>query len=109
MMDELTPRKLASILVEKHDRFITEYSEEVEKWEVYSMLKEKRDQIMHWIEDDEEGKFAKELDSTQKELDDLGNVVKSSSKAHYNTIKLSVKEHSKSREYWLQKLKELSE
>jgi phosphoglycolate phosphatase-like HAD superfamily hydrolase len=107
-MDELTPKNLASMLVEKHDRFISEYTGEVERWETVSMLREKRDQLKHWLEDDAEDKFAKEFKETERELSELEAKLKVSSKRHYTNTKQAVKEHAEAREYWLKRLKELS-
>ncbi|MFH1404022.1 MAG: hypothetical protein ABIH11_07125 [Candidatus Altiarchaeota archaeon] len=107
-MDDLTPKKLAGILVEKHDRMITEYSADVERWENISILREKRDQLKHWVEDDKEGKFSKELEDTEKELSELEGALSISSRQQYASIKKSVTEHVEARNYWFNKLKELS-
>jgi len=86
-MDDYTPKKLAQGLVEKHDRLIGEYSDEVEKIRQISMLREKRDQLLHWV--DEKGsksKYAMELSETEAELNQLTESFEEKGQSYYKNI-----------------------
>ncbi len=108
MNDDLTPKKIVNILIEKHDRFISEYSSDMERWERINMLKEKRDQLLYWIEDDKEGKFSQEFEDCSKELEGLEDQMSISSLAQYKNNKQAVASHKVAKKYWLKALKELS-
>ncbi|MFH1055656.1 MAG: hypothetical protein V1744_06145 [Candidatus Altiarchaeota archaeon] len=107
-MGDFTPKKLAQALVEKHDRLISEYSDEIEKTQQIAMLKEKKDQLLHWV--DENGgksKYYKELEETQKELSHLKETFKPKSQSYYAGVKERITEHKAARDYWLQRVGEL--
>ena len=101
-MSDFTPKKLAENLVEKHDRFISEYSDEMEKAKQISMLREKKDQLRHWVEENgSKEKFRRELEETDKELTQLQNTYKPKSQSFYSGLKDKIEEHKKAREHWL--------
>jgi len=107
-MDDFSPKKLVEVLAEKHDRFISEYSDEIEKYQQMIMLREKRDQLLHWVnENDSKSKYAKELEDTDKELDQIKSNFKLKSQSHYQGLKEKISEHKKAREYWLGRKGEL--
>ncbi len=101
-MSDFSPKKLAEELVEKHDRFISEYSDEIERYQQATMLREKRDQLLHWVEENgSKGKYAKELEETQKELKQLLSDYESMSRSQVEGLKNRIQEHRQAREYWL--------
>jgi hypothetical protein len=107
-MSGFSPKKLAHSLVEKHDRLISEYSDEMEKTQQINMLKEKKDQLHHWIrENGGKAKFSKELEDTAKELDQLKANFKPKTQAYYVGLKERIEEHKKAREYWMARIGEL--
>jgi len=109
IMNDFSPKKLALALVEKHDRFISEYSDEIEKMQQVTMLTEKRDQLVHWIaENGSKGKYAKELEETDKELKNIQSSMKEKPQSHYSALKERIDEHKKARSYWLGKVGEHS-
>jgi len=107
-MDGISPKKLAETLVEKHDRFISEYSDEVEKVRQISMLKEKKDQLHHWVaENGGKQKFAKELKDAENELKQLETAYKPKSQSYYAGMQEKISEHKNARDYWLGRIGEL--
>jgi hypothetical protein len=107
-MNGYTPKKLAEALVEKHDRLMCEYSDEVEKVQQITMLREKADQLKHWAADaGANSKFAKELAEADKELTQLQSSFKPKSQTHYAGIKEKIEEHKKAKEYWLGRIGEM--
>ncbi|MBD3388887.1 MAG: hypothetical protein GF416_07455 [Candidatus Altiarchaeales archaeon] len=107
-MSDFSPKKLAEALVEKHDRFISEYSDEVEKMQQVQMLKEKKDQLLHWLDENGSGeKYRLELEETEKELKELKSTFKVKSQSHYAKVRDLIDEHKKARDYWLGRLGEL--
>lgn len=105
---DYTPKMLAEALVEKHDRMISEYSDEVEKIQQVTMLREKRDQLLHWVEENgSKGKYQRELAETEKELEQLSATFQAKSQRHYTKARELIDEHKKARDYWLRRLGEL--
>jgi flagellar biosynthesis chaperone FliJ len=101
-MSDYTPKKLAQALVEKHTRLISEYSDEVEKSKQITMLREKKDQLHHWVEENgSKGKYQKELEETEKELTTLQSSFKPKNQTHYAGLKERIEEHKKARDHWL--------
>ena len=106
-MDRFSPKKLAEQLVEKHDRFISEYSDELEKVQQITMLNEKKDQLMHWVEEKgSQSKYRKELDDTEGELNQLQVSFKPKAQSYYAGVKERVAEHQEARNYWMAKIGE---
>jgi hypothetical protein len=107
-MSDFTPKKLAETLVEKHDRFISEYSDEIEKSQQITMLKEKKDQLIHWVEEKgSKSKYQKELEEAEKELKHLQETYKPKNQTHYAGLRERIGEHKKARDYWLGRIGEL--
>jgi len=103
-MSGLTPKKLAESLVEKHDRFIAEYGDELEKSKQVLMLREKRDQLVHWMEENgSKGKFAREFEDTEREYKGLMATFKPKGQSYYEGLKGKVEENKKARSFWLEK------
>jgi len=105
---DFTPRELAEALVEKHDRFVSEYSDEIERMQQVVMLKEKRDQLLHWVEENGgKDSYGRELEDTERELKQLSGSFTVKGQGHYKQLRESIEEHRKSRDYWLDRLGEL--
>jgi len=86
---------------------ISEKSDEIEKMQQLTMLREKRDQLMHWVaENGGKEKYSQELEETTKELENLKSDFKPKQSSHYQKIRESIQEHKKARSYWMSKLKE---
>ena len=101
MMD-YSPKKLAEALVEKHDRFISEYSDEIERMQQAVMLREKRDQLLHWMEENgSKDTYEKELEETERELNQIQESFTVKSQSHYIRLKDGIDEHKIARDYWL--------
>jgi len=47
----ITPKQLSKKLVEKHRRFLNTYSKEFDLLQELFVLREKQDQLEHWVED----------------------------------------------------------
>ena len=106
---DFTPKKLAEALVEKHDRLISEYSDEMEKMQQAVMLKEKRDQLLHWMQENgSKDTYSKELEETESELKQSNGSFTVKSQSHYKKIKESIDEHKNARDYWLGRMGELT-
>jgi hypothetical protein len=107
-MVDLSPKELAQSLVEKHDNMISAASDELEKSRQIAVLKEKADQLAHWVlEKDGDGKFEKELEETRRELEKLSDSFKPKSQSYYKGLSERIDEHKKARDYWLGKVGEL--
>ncbi|MFH0862024.1 MAG: hypothetical protein V1875_03240 [Candidatus Altiarchaeota archaeon] len=107
-MSDFKPKKLAEALVEKHDRFIGEYSDEVEKVQQITMLTEKKDQLIHWVDEKvSKGKYQKELEDAEAELKKLQETYKPKNQAHYAGLRERIEEHKKAKDYWLGRIGEL--
>jgi hypothetical protein len=106
-MSDFTPKKLAQALVEKHDRFISEYSDEMEKSQQITMLREKQDQLRHWVEEKgSKSKYGLELEETEKELKNLKETFKPKSQTHYASIKQRIEDNKAARDYWMGRVTE---
>jgi hypothetical protein len=107
-MSGFSPKKMAEALVEKHDRFISGYSDELDKMRQMTMLKEKKDQLRHWVaENGGKAKYSKELEDTENELSQLQTAFKPKTQSYYAGLREKVDEHKKAREYWLGRSGEL--
>jgi hypothetical protein len=107
-MSGYSPKKMAEALVEKHDKFISGYSDELDKVKQITMLKEKKDQLKHWVaENGGKTKFSKELEDAERELGQLQTSFTPKTQSYYAGLKEKVEEHKKAREYWLSRIGEL--
>jgi hypothetical protein len=103
------PRKLAEALVEKHDRFISEKSDEIERMQQAVMLREKRDQLLHWMQENgSKDTYEKELEETERELNQVQGSYTVKNPGHYKKLKDNIDEHKKARDYWLGRMGELT-
>lgn len=106
-MDDISPKKLAQSIVEKHDRFIMGYSDEFDKMKQITMLTEKRDQLLHWVEENgSKNKYSKELTDTQTELEKLTSSFEQKTPAFYSELGEKIKQHIAAKEYWLGRIGE---
>ncbi|MBU0762921.1 MAG: hypothetical protein KKD39_07830 [Candidatus Altiarchaeota archaeon] len=107
-MEDISPKKLAQSILEKHDRLIMEYSVEVDRAKQVNMLREKKDQLLHWVEENgSKDKYSKELTETEAELENLMGSFEIKSQNYYNDLEARVKDHMKAKEYWIEKIGEL--
>lgn len=107
-MDEYSPRKLAQALVEKHDRLISEYSDQVEKIRQVTMLREKRDQLLHWVQENgSKDKYQAELKETEAELGKLTKSFEDLGQSHYKKLEQQIEQQKGAKQYWLDKIDEL--
>ncbi len=106
-MDNLSPKKLAELLVEKHDRLISGYSDEVDKTKQISILKEKKDQLLHWVEEKgTQSKYGQELKDTTAELKKLQTSFTPKNQSYYAGVEQKIRENKEAREYWMGKIGE---
>lgn len=107
-MDDFSPKKLADALIEKHDRLISEYSDEIEKMRQVTMLREKRDQLLNWVDEkDTKSKYSMELVETDKELEGLLGSFEEKNPSFYKEIESQISAHKEAKKYWLDKNNEL--
>jgi hypothetical protein len=107
-MDGLNPRGLAETLAEKHDRFIKKYSAELGAGERVSVLREKKDQLKHWVADDKSNqKHAKALAAVEAELKEIEDSGLLKPASYYKGLKEKIGEHTESKEYWVNKAREV--
>jgi len=108
-MSDLTPKGLADVLVKKHDGFIKKYSDELEAGERVSVLREKMDQLKHWIADEKTSKkHVTELSAVEDELKKLEGSGLLKPQSYYKDLKKRIEEHAESKDYWSKMLGELS-
>jgi hypothetical protein len=107
-MDDISPRKLAQSILEKHDRLIMEYSVEVDKARQINMLKEKKDQLTHWVEENSgKERYSRELAETEAELDKIRASFEEKTSSHYRDLEEKIKQHTRAKEYWNTRIGEL--
>ncbi len=107
-MEEISAKKLAQTILEKHDRLVMEYSVEVDKARQVSMLREKKDQLLHWVQENgSKDKYAQELAETQAELAKLIQSFEERTSTHYSELDDKIKQHMKAKEYWVGRIGEL--
>lgn len=116
------------MLIEKHQKFISEYKKEFDIIDRIFVLKEKQDQLEYWLHDSKDDpeknqKYLKAMRAADKELlklnDELNvlytsnsngtpNVPKANSKSRYNWLKNKIETHKEAMAYWDEKLQEYS-
>lgn len=126
----VTPKELSNLLVEKHQKFITEYKKEFDILDRIFVLKEKQDQLEYWLHDSKDDpeknqKYLKAMRAADKELLKLNeelkvlyssnsnetetpNVSKTHPKSRYNLLKDKIEMHKEAMDYWDEKLQEHS-
>lgn len=127
-MDFQKPKKeeLAALLVEKHRNFIRDYKREYEILDRIAVLKEKKEQLIYWIEDSKNNpelhqKYKNAKENTEKEeaklIEELRNLYSSKSrkfgppetdsKARYKWLKSQITSHEEAEKFWANKILEL--
>ncbi|MCK4244750.1 MAG: hypothetical protein KAX20_03900 [Candidatus Omnitrophica bacterium] len=113
-VERITPKQLSKKLVEKHQRFLNEHSKEFDLLHELSVLKEKQDQLEHWIEDakneDDEKKYTayrKQKENTEKdilkltkELEEIKSSENYDSRQRYEFLKNSIDSQRDAINYW---------
>ncbi|HHQ45024.1 MAG TPA: hypothetical protein ENN13_02690 [Candidatus Altiarchaeales archaeon] len=108
VMEEITPRQLVERLIEKHDRFISDYENSVEGAKRLHILREKKDQLEHWVADGGGEMFEKQFQATVKELADLEKSMISTELSQAQmTARLD--DHKGAKKYWVKKLEEMGQ
>ena len=100
-------KQLCGFIVEKHERFLSQYRQEVSSLERIQVLQEEIDQFNHWIES---GKLSYTEKKTQAlaELDSLSksNPKKISAKK-IDSARQKIKEHESALAYWRGRMNEV--
>lgn len=107
---KITEQKLCDMLIEKHRKFLENYKREFDIRHRLIVLREKKDQLEHWLKDSEDDAkkhrvYAKRLKVTnqnvlklEKELEKFQNAL--DEKERYKTLKKKIDMHSKALNYW---------
>ncbi|HEX54871.1 MAG: hypothetical protein DRO90_00510 [Candidatus Altiarchaeales archaeon] len=113
--EELTRKKLAKLLIDKHHRFLKKYRRELEVLERVVLLMEKEEQLEYWAkvayeDGDDEGyeKFLKQRELTDKKISQsIGelkrinpDIKKNEFKKRHSFLLKSMKEHRSALDYW---------
>lgn len=97
-MDKI--RQLCGFIVEKHERFLTQYKQEASSLERILVLQEEIDQFNHWIDS---GKLSYS-EKKSKALAELNSLSKAASKKisakRIDGAKQKIKEHEEALNYW---------
>ena len=73
------------------------------------MLREKRDQLLHWMQENgSKDTFEKELEETERELNQVQGSYTVKNPGHYKKLKDNIDEHKNARDYWLGRMGELT-
>ena len=121
----LTEKKLAKKLIEKHQTFVENYKKEFDIFQRISILKEKQDQLEHWLCSennlDEDQKYFREMELADKELlklnreleklydsDSDSNKILDEPRKRYNWLKKKISEHEDSMKYWKERYGDLT-
>jgi hypothetical protein len=101
-------KQLCGFIVEKHDRFLSQYRQEVASLERILVLQEEIDQLNHWIEsgklsyNEKRSKALAELDSLSK------NTPKKAGSKRIDAVREKIKEHELALNYWRSRMNEVS-
>lgn len=127
-MDFQKPKKeeLATLLVEKHRNFSRDYRREYDVLDRIAVLKEKKEQLIYWIDDSKGNaelhqKYINAKENADKEEaklhDELKNLYSSKSrkfgppeadsKARYKWLKTQINSHEDAEKFWKNKIIEM--
>jgi len=96
------------LLVQKHENLAKKYSLELDVGERVSVLREKRDQLRHWIAAEKPNEIrVRELGSVEEELGKLENSGLLKPSRYYKDLKANIDEHNEAKKYWVEKSKEV--
>ncbi|MBN2250901.1 MAG: hypothetical protein JW724_02350 [Candidatus Altiarchaeota archaeon] len=124
---KLTKEELSNLIVEKHKNFLSEYRKEFDILERLSVLKEKQDQLEHWVRDSRENppqnqKYLQAMKAADKEFSGLKAELKSlyecnpaininnfenDSKNRYKWLRNQITTHEEALNYWTERTCEL--
>lgn len=115
--EKLTKEKLARELIKKHKNFLENYKKRFELFERMRILKDKQEQIEHWLNisknSNEENRYIEELQEIDKELEILRKELnlkdKTSGKiGEHSILKNKISNEETAIVYWEEKLKNFS-
>lgn len=114
--EKITKGKLSKILVSKHKKILQKYKKEFETLDRIRVIKDKQELLEHWLKSannqDEEGKYIKELEVADAELSKLNDELLKNygeifnTKEHYNSLKNKIKIEEQAILYWKEKSRE---
>ncbi|MFH1125973.1 MAG: hypothetical protein V1703_02505 [Candidatus Altiarchaeota archaeon] len=93
-------KQLCGFIVEKHDRFLGQYRQELASLERILVLQEEIDQFNHWIAS---GKlsYSEKKSQALAELDSLSkNTLRKTSPKRLDSVRQKINEHEQALEYW---------
>lgn len=93
-------KQLCGFIVEKHDRFLSQYKQEIASLERILVLQEEIDQFNHWIES---GKlsYTEKKSQALAELNSLSkNTSKKISSKRLESVRQKMREHESALDYW---------
>ncbi|MEM4347298.1 MAG: hypothetical protein QW802_01765 [Candidatus Altiarchaeota archaeon] len=115
--ERLTKERLVRELIKKHKNFLEEYRKRFEFLERMRILKDKQEQIEHWLSksknSEEEEKYIKELQDVDKELEILRKELNLEDKTNekiseHSILKNKIVNEENAIAYWEEKLKSFS-
>ncbi|MEA3254231.1 MAG: hypothetical protein U9Q22_00165 [Candidatus Altiarchaeota archaeon] len=122
---KVTPEELSNSLIEKHQKFITEYRKEFNILDRIFVLKEKQDQLEYWLHDSKDDpernqKYLRAMKLADKELlklnEELTTIYSSNGStasetnpnSRHKLLKDKISMHKEAIDCWNEKLQELS-
>lgn len=103
-MDELNPKYLTGLAVEKHEKLIKDYREELSKIERVTLLEDKLSQIEHWIRQNPKDReeYSRRKSEASSELESLrGGLEKRARVQDYRrSLTKKIEEHEMALDYW---------
>ncbi|MEM2917934.1 MAG: hypothetical protein QXY62_00310 [Candidatus Altiarchaeota archaeon] len=115
--ERLTKERLVRELIKKHKNFLEEHRKRFEFLERMRILKDKQEQIEHWLSksknSEEEEKYIKELQNVDKELEILRKELNLEDKTNekiseHSILKNKIVNEENAIAYWEEKLKSFS-
>lgn len=101
-MDDIAPKKLSAMLAEKHKRIIDDHQRELDSLRRIIVLKEKLDQLEHWIDENENPeKYLEEREASAGELEKLKNQFQCGEPSkRYAKFEKELDTHIEAMDYW---------
>lgn len=117
---KITEQELCGMLIEKHQEFLEGYKREFDIRHQSIVLREKKDQLEHWLKDSEDDAkkhkaYVRRLEATnqnmlklEQELEKLQSTKGLDEEERYKMLKQQIDMHNEALNYWTEKFNNLS-
>ena len=96
--------QLCGFIIEKHDRFLSKYKQDLESFQRILVLREEIDQLEHWVKSGETS-YKSKLDVALAELESLKRSKKKVNDKSIDAVKNKINSHERALEYWRNRMK----